>query len=616
MISWPKKLQFHQRSSLLLIRAVVAGSAMRGWKENPKDHFKERKSEVAGPSEAAVAETIQREKQFEHSKSLIKRHLFGNNATEKDAIISVSPSSPTCEASDGVADGNGNECEEVDYGGQSDVEDDISKEEEHQETQKDLVEDESQKSAVAEDSDESLPPLKRVKVCPEAKKKARARSCSLRRKEKRENTENTEKKRASKETPNTDRSRGNNDIVGQNQLGTSTIALDLQSSLIRRSSINVEGSGSREDLERCRNERRGNIDVSELPASVGSSNIMIANWAVGRDASPLDLGRILAAAPFDCIVIVLTTAVAENDSVATFLTELVNSRPDFEQGTLMHPFLTGILAEKAVYRMFPKAYVAIHRAKVKGFTFVESSLPGWSTSTQSGSSTQPAVAELAPVVKFGTLSLHMDQTRQRLDEIRIGIVDMRYGFVSEMLFWAKVDAMVEWISSDRVAVLTGHFGHSDAFVKEVAMKANAISSEPLAQWLNVFLEYKQEWRTLTFPNYFLCFGYYRTIRQTHEHSAVLPHGWKFGEDLWYETRPTLPTWPRNDKGSPFVPNHGAIKMKHVNFDRWVEDVFQTCLWMGTSTPSKSSQEKQRCRSRGSSSKGKKEKGKGKGKIRK
>ena len=169
--------------------------------------------------------------------------------------------------------------------------------------------------------------------------------------------------------------------------------------------------------------------------------------------------------------------------------------------------------------------------------------------------------------------------------------------------------------SDRLAALTGWFGDNKHFVEEVAEKTNAIGCEPFAQWLNVYKKDTREWRTFTMPNYFLLFGYYRKISVPHEHNVVVPKGWKFGLDLWNGTilQDILPRWARNDVGSPFVPHHGAIKMKDVDFTRWVGNIFQTCLWMGTSTPSKSSQEKQKRSSRGASSKGKHKKGEGKGK---
>ena len=75
---------------------------MRGWSENPKVHYKERISEVSAPSEAAVAETLQREGRFANTKGLGKV-LFGH--VDIQSVTSDS------------------ESEEPDYGGSDDEED-------------------------------------------------------------------------------------------------------------------------------------------------------------------------------------------------------------------------------------------------------------------------------------------------------------------------------------------------------------------------------------------------------------------------------------------------------------------------------------------------------------
>ena len=75
----------------------------------------------------------------------------------------------------------------------------------------------------------------------------------------------------------------------------------------------------------------------------------------------------------------------------------------------------------------------------------------------------------------------------------------------------------------------------------------------------------------------------------------LPESLAFAEDLRDETTLDFPTWTPNDEGSPFVPNLGAIKMKNIDWNKWIDNVFQTVLWLGTSTPSHNSQEKQKKR---------------------
>ena len=78
-----------------------------------------------------------------------------------------------------------------------------------------------------------------------------------------------------------------------------------------------------------------------------------------------------------------------------------------------------------------------------------------------------------------------------------------------------------------------------------------------------------------------------------------------------------PQWTLNDVGSPVVKHLGAIKTKKVDWKRWIHNVVQSCVWFGTSMPSRKNQVKQANRS-GGKGKGKdkdKGKGKGKGKVR-
>ena len=54
-----------------------------------------------------------------------------------------------------------------------------------------------------------------------------------------------------------------------------------------------------------------------------------------------------------------------------------------------------------------------------------------------------------------------------------------------------------------------------------------------------------------------------------------------------------PAWPYNDQGPAKVPNIGSIKTKALDFDRWCPKAIQTCVWLGTPTPGKSSQTRSR-----------------------
>ena len=76
---------------------------------------------------------------------------------------------------------------------------------------------------------------------------------------------------------------------------------------------------------------------------------------------------------------------------------------------------------------------------------------------------------------------------------------------------------------------------------------------------------------------------------------TLPRHWQLGTDILNDmvSAYVLPQWERNDEGSVHVPNLGNIKMKRVDWNRWCNHTFQTCLWLGTSIPSKASQNRSR-----------------------
>ena len=95
------------------------------------------------------------------------------------------------------------------------------------------------------------------------------------------------------------------------------------------------------------------------------------------------------------------------------------------------------------------------------------------------------------------------------------------------------------------------------------------------------------------PSYFLFFGYHQRIKIP-DPFPEMKRDWVLGADILEEMIPIeeLPWWPENQRGTAFVPNLGSIKMKDVNWTKWIPNMFQTCFWLGTATPGRGSQEKQ------------------------
>ena len=226
---------------------------------------------------------------------------------------------------------------------------------------------------------------------------------------------------------------------------------------------------------------------------------MLANWAVGKETCIDDFGRILEAAPFDCVVMVLTSAVAETDDIDVWLSELEANRNDENNWKSKHPQLAKVHYEKAVYKCSRRVSVAIHRAKVKVVMYVER-FKGWEWE----SSGKTAVAETPPDINFGTQPLRMDQTLQRYARMKLGILYME-GLVERHSYTSK---LVDWIVSDKLAPVTGHFGENRELVADIAAQPKAINFEPLYQQIQWQDPQSRQWRDLTFPNCFCYLGFF------------------------------------------------------------------------------------------------------------
>ena len=187
--------------------------------------------------------------------------------------------------------------------------------------------------------------------------------------------------------------------------------------------------------------------------------------------------------------------------------------------------------------------------------------------------------------------------------MKIGIIDLRHDISDE-----DVDALVTWVISHRLDMLTWSFGSSDNFcdhfcqtVADLGARAHAISWTPLFQRID------RRGESWFYPSFFMFFGCYRAISvKDDEPDPEVPDELQLGADICKEMihYQNIPRWPRNREGSAFLNNLGHIKMKLPDWTRWFSGCFQTVLWLGTSTPSASSQKKAKEKSE--------EKGKGKG----
>ena len=205
-----------------------------------------------------------------------------------------------------------------------------------------------------------------------------------------------------------------------------------------------------------------------LPASVGLGNLMVATWAVGRECSIEDLARKLCTAPFDFICLVLSSAVAEDGDIMIFLRDLCKAHAlaaNAESGR--KDCAQMVLQEKTVHCLgkasWRRVFVVLHKAKVTGAVYDEQYIRSRGPERD---------------MCFGTLRLCLDQRRQRMDGVTVGIIDVRRE-VDDY----DVDALVSWAVLHRLDMLTGFFGNPcmAEFVSDFATRTGAISWTPFFQ---------------------------------------------------------------------------------------------------------------------------------------
>ena len=94
----------------------------------------------------------------------------------------------------------------------------------------------------------------------------------------------------------------------------------------------------------------------------------------------------------------------------------------------------------------------------------------------------------------------------------------------------------------------------------------------------------------------MIFGRYSKDKMVDKTKHDIPAGFKLGDDMWAEIleKQYEPCWPLNQWGSNDAPYLGDIKMMfgENSFERWwFPGVFQTCLWLGKTIPSKKNQQR-------------------------
>ena len=169
-----------------------------------------------------------------------------------------------------------------------------------------------------------------------------------------------------------------------------------------------------------------------------------------------------------------------------------------------------------------------------------------------------------------------------MKKINIGVLDgRRLSTDQEML------DLADWIVLDRIGILTGFMSPDPHLMQLLALEAEAVTGNPFLQMVRLWDYRSRGWVRCFHPGYFMLFGNYRHVRWSDDipklHGAI-----HLGRDIVNDLVDVsdVPEWDFNKRGNVYVPSLGNLKQKDADWRKWFSEVFQTCLWLGTSTPSK------------------------------
>ena len=292
---------------------------------------------------------------------------------------------------------------------------------------------------------------------------------------------------------------------------------------------------------------------------------MMASWVIGKNVKLMEFCQKLKESPFDVVLLTLTNAMRSSSVIWKYLQALVVGGTG-ERRMPNRGVAVAVLEGKVVLCLKDSVWMVVNRAKVSSCDFAECCYR--------------SCGKLCPLF-FGALHLTKKTTGQRMEHITIGVI-----CIQGKVYQHEARMLAQWIVENQIAILGGFWGHNTAkqFVKELAMEAGAVGNGPCSQQMLKLNNRSREWETVTHPSYFLFFGRYRQIAW---HDPAGPGDFVMGRDVEDELIPikNAPDWNLNQLGSAHVPELGNIKMKDPDFEKWCKGSFQTCVWMGTSTPS-------------------------------
>ena len=330
-----------------------------------------------------------------------------------------------------------------------------------------------------------------------------------------------------------------------------------------------------------------------LPASNVIGNMMIGTWVIGKECERGNLAIELARTPWDLLILVMSSAITEHHDIYIFLLQLAREarkrtgkhrearglekvgphleKMDLGIGTVFKNKYVMCLTYSHDTATMARTFIVINRAKVS------------TTSVRRVRLRPPArISYSGPCDPVGMwlVELRLYCPRQNFEVMKVGIVDVR-----ECMHGTAVAAVADCIVHENLDVLTGFFGSAcNSWVTDLANKTHPISYTPVYQPLMTT-------EPLFHPTFYMWYAYYKQIVVPDFVPGAQAWWLNLSADIVHDMVPVTdaPRWIRDDRGNALVQNVGSIKMKPLDWGRWIGGVYQTIIWLGTALPSNKKQ---------------------------
>ena len=325
-----------------------------------------------------------------------------------------------------------------------------------------------------------------------------------------------------------------------------TASLGLQDQLRRRQAVNHDG--------------RDGPRVAPVPSS---PNVMIANWAVGRDCVTAELLQRLTESRFDIVVVVVAPAVAVDDELYVFLNAMVGRNDSSND-----------VAADADTR-FAKEHVMLaidHGAAAPSRSFVCLYKPKVMAAAY-----QRAYDPKSDAIRFGALKLTLDTERQSLTHIIVGIVDvMDDELRDDSQTW---DTLAAWLCKSPVDLLTGFWGKDNWHaVAKLARRTGAMNESPCYQVVSM-PDGNLSRRDLIYPNWWLLYGPEPLDNVYPDDVPPVPDTLTMGSDISARLSENVPAWGLTGEAQAGI-EWSKVTMKPPDLIKWFNGCFQTAVWLG------------------------------------